>query len=321
MSTSSSHYASQLHDGFKEYRNRRFAREPSLFELRPAGGPVVFRRNHADKNILVPPSATDDVREQIMGAIPPRKRHRYFASMRSSQALAQSVFGTIQALNRLPLLSSIQSEDGRPAFGSTLDSSSLILEKSVEWLGEPRPTSIDAWISNSDYRVAVECKLAENAFGQCSRPHLTADDAAFEREYCDGNYTRQRGRAERCALTEIKVRYWDYLEALVGWRLDIDQQPCPLRKTYQLVRNALAASVQNGILDTARGHALIIYDQRNPTMWLGGYGAEQWKLATETLRNPGVLRRISWQAFIGQWPRDEVLDWLRKELSAKFGFT
>jgi hypothetical protein len=32
------------------------------------------------------------------------------------------------------------------------------------------------------------------------------------------------------------------------------------------------------------------------------------------LRVPGLLRRLSWQDFILQWPNDQVLDWLKEEL-------
>jgi hypothetical protein len=37
------------------------------------------------------------------------------------------------------------------------------------------------------------------------------------------------------------------------------------------------------------------------------------------LKVPDVLRRLSWQAFIAQWPKDEVLDWVKEELGAKYG--
>jgi hypothetical protein len=40
-------------------------------------------------------------------------------------------------------------------------------------------------------------------------------------------------------------------------------------------------------------------------------------LAYEALRTPGTLRRLSWQAFIAQWPSDAVLDWLKDQLVAK----
>ena len=39
---------------------------------------------------------------------------------------------------------------------------------------------------------------------------------------------------------------------------------------YQLVRNVLAATVRKDRVETASGHALIIYDERNPAFWPGG---------------------------------------------------
>src|SRR5882724_11933871 len=52
-------------------------------------------------------------RQRIIDLIAPAQRHSHFGSMQSSQALAQSVFGTITILNRLPLMSAIVAEDGR----------------------------------------------------------------------------------------------------------------------------------------------------------------------------------------------------------------
>jgi hypothetical protein len=241
--------------------------------------------------------------------------------MQSSQALAQSVFGTIAILNLLPLMSAIVAEDGLPAFGSNLDVSKLELEKAIQTLGEQRSrrTSIDVWFEGP-YRVAVECKLSEVDFGTCSRPRLKPHDPSYATQHCDGAYTRQRNRTARCPLTALGARYWDYTEELFGWSSETDHRPCPLASTYQLARNVLAVCVDEaGALDLKRGHALIVYDARNPSMALGGEGDRQWHAASEALRVPGVLRRLSWQAFIFQWPNDPVLGWLKQELAAKYG--
>jgi hypothetical protein len=48
-----------------------------------------------------------------------------------------------------------------------------------------------------------------------------------------------------CALTEIGVSYWDYLEPLLGWKSNTVHRLCPLKDTYQLVRNILAVSVMD----------------------------------------------------------------------------
>jgi len=77
--------------------------------------PPVLAEPYAQDNILVPP---DDRRRarQIRQAIDSRHRHRWFASLKSSQALSQSVFAALAAYNRLHLLSGLVSECGRPAF-------------------------------------------------------------------------------------------------------------------------------------------------------------------------------------------------------------
>lgn len=218
-------------------------------------------------------------------------------------------------------MSAIKAEDGQPAFYPTLNDFKLDFEKEIKTLGEQpqRATSVDVWFGGA-HRIAVECKLAEPEFGSCSRTRLKSTDKEFETQHCDENYMRQRGRSERCALTEIKVRYWKYLGDLFGWPPDVDHQPCPLDKTYQLVRNVLAACVRDsGALDTNTGHALIIYDQRNPAMGKDGVCDFQWRTAYEALQTRGALRRLSWQSFIAQWPSDAILDWLKKELGAKYG--
>jgi hypothetical protein len=318
--TSAKTYAAALRAAFRAYRLSRFAAHDHLFQQRPDGEALVFDREHVAANLLIPPFAAAQDRQRIIDLIAPAQRHRHFGSMRSSQALAQSVFGTIAILNRLPLISDVVAEDGRAAFGPELRASKVELEKEIQTLGEPRKTSVDVWVDGS-YRVAVECKLSEPEFGVCSRPRLRPVNPAYAMQYCDGTYTRQRGRTARCPLTTIGVRYWDYATGLFGWPSDTDHRPCPLVSTYQIVRNVLAVCVdETGSIDVQRGHALIIYDARNPTMLPGGEGDRQWRAASGALTVSALLRRLSWQAFISQWPSDSVLDWLRGELDAKYGF-
>jgi hypothetical protein len=229
------------------------------------------------------------------------------------------VFGIIKILNLLPLMSAIVAEDGREAFGPNLDESKLELEKVIQTLGEPSGTSIDVWFEGP-YRVAVECKLSEFEFGTCSRTRLQPHQASYATQHCDGSYTHQRDRTTRCSLTTRGVRYWSYTAELFGWPSDTDHRPCPLESTYQLMRNVLAVCVDEaGALDLKRGHTLVIYDARNPSMVSGGKGDRQWRAASEASRVPGLLRRLSWQAFISQWPNDPVLEWLKQELAAKYG--
>jgi hypothetical protein len=311
-------YITGLQRNFSKYRESRFAGLEDLFEDKSRA--VVFKPGQVENNILIPPCSANE-REYIVGKIPPSRRHKHFGSMQSSQALAQSVFGTIEVLNRLPLLSAVKSEDGLPAFGPTLSQAKLYFEKEMQTLGEKaqRATSVDVWFEGT-YCVAVECKLGESEFGTCSRARLKPTDKGFETQHCDGNFTRQRGRTERCALTEIKVRYWQYVGELFGWSSEIDHRPCPLNNTYQLARNVLAACVDDhGNLHTGRGHALVIYDQRNPAMAKDGTCDRSWRKAYEALQAPCVLRRLSWQGLIAQWPSDPILNWLKEKLSEKYG--
>jgi hypothetical protein len=316
-------YIAELQQNFGRYRQKRFAELDHMFEPHPEGGPVVFNREHVEQNLLIPqfPLCSLEEREQIVEKLPPARRHRFFASMRSSQALAQSVFGTIQVLKRLPLLSGIESEDGQLAFGPKVNHATLEFEKMVQTLGEVPPgvTQVDVWFEGA-YRVAVEVKLAECKFGTCSRPLLTKNDNHFEAQHCDGSYTLQRGRTERCALSEINIRYWEYVGEVFGWSSKIDHRWCPLNETFQLARNVLAVCVENhGKLNFDRGHTLIIYDQRNPAMADGGDCDRAWRTVYEALRCRSKLRRLSWQEFLGQWPSDPVLDWLKEKLGQKYG--
>jgi hypothetical protein len=66
-------YRNELHNTFKKYRASRFATHEQWFEDRPEPGPVVFTREHADDNLLVPPCSKME-RERIVGAIPRLKR-------------------------------------------------------------------------------------------------------------------------------------------------------------------------------------------------------------------------------------------------------
>ena len=94
------------------YADRRH--EGELDGGKREGRPPVFARSLASNNVLVP--ADRRKADDICAAIPTGKRHRWFPSMRSFQALAQSVFGAIRAFDRLDLLEDVIAECGRSAF-------------------------------------------------------------------------------------------------------------------------------------------------------------------------------------------------------------
>jgi hypothetical protein len=286
--------------------------------IREGDRPPVFGPTAVANNILYPPVADDIVKQDIRDTVPRGERHRYFGSMRSSQALAQSVFGGLIAIGKIGALHGLTCDTGHPAFPG--DTDRIRLEHSVDWLGEPRATSIDVWFEG-DHRTAVECKFTEADFGTCSRPRLREGrDQNFERDHCDGSYSRQRGRAARCSLTEIGVRYWDHSPSLFRWDSSNDLALCPLSDTYQLVRNVLAACVRpDRTVMPEDGHALVIYDERNPAFQRGGTADLQWHSAKSSLKHPDCLRRLSWQSLAAHLAKDGDLAWLVSGLADKYG--
>lgn len=306
---------------FWSYRRAAFAGDDYLFEPGAEGGvrPPVFRPEHAARNLIVPPRA-DDVAASIVSAIPPAARHRHFASMRSSQALAQSVFGALSALGRLDVLAGIEAEDGYPAFFAAADGFAMAFEQTVATLGElpGRETSVDVMLSGPA-RVAVEVKLAENGFGRCSRPDIKPEAANFTRDHCDGSYTRQRERATRCSLSERGIGYWRHVPQLFDWPAEVDHSPCPLDLTYQLARNVMAACVRaDGAIETQRAHALLVYDAQNPAFRPGGVADAQWWVAVRALCHPRLLRRVSWQRVAARLAEVGGLHWQVRALEEKY---
>ena len=263
----------------------------------------------------MPPQATQDIASRIVAAIPKVERHLWFASMASSQALSQSVFGGLEATGRLQALEGLDAEDGYPAFFGSFSGHRLKLEHAVTTLNEPRPTSLDAFLDGAT-RVAVEVKFTENEFGRCSRPRIPSRDARFEQDHCDGSYTRQRMRTRNCSLSERGIRYWDFVPELFAWDAGIEHRPCPLSAGYQLVRNVLAACVRaDGSIDTDNAHAVIVYDNRNPAFAAGGEANRQWWLVVTALRSPRVLRRVSWQSLAAHLRQFDDLDLAKRRSS------
>ena len=280
--------------------------------------PPVLSKSHASKGVLVPPD--DSMAQRIQAAISKHQRHRWFRSLKSSQAFGQSVFGAIRAFDRLDLLQDLPAECGRPAFFEDRPGLALEFEDEVDWLGEPRRTSVDVMARGPQRRVAIECKFTEPEFGTCSRPRLRPGDTNYFEQHCDGSYRTQRGRRERCALTQIGVRYWEYLPHLFGWAADRDHLPCPFGGVYQLARNALAAAVTpDGALEPARGHVLVVYDARNPEFLADGNADRQWRSATAACRVPGLLRRLSWQRLVGAVAPAPELTYLIDGIRTKYG--
>ena len=79
-------YLDSLYATQWEYRDRVFPQEGHLFRPDQARlNPPVFLKDHADRNVLVPP---DPALAEVVLAFIPAGRQKWFGSMRSSQALA-----------------------------------------------------------------------------------------------------------------------------------------------------------------------------------------------------------------------------------------
>ena len=316
-----SSYSKQIVQTLWEYQAKCFPRTMRYFDRSSSSEsrPPVFKPSSAGSNVLVPPNPESDYNSQLLGTIPERQRHRWFRSMKSSQALAQSVFGNLLVSGSIDCLRQLQDDDGFPFFGrENISRSNFCMEFQVDFLGEPRKTSLDAFIGG-EYQVAIECKLTENDVGTCSRPKLRPKEPTYNAEYCDGTYWRQRRRKNRCSLSEIGVLYWNYIPSLFRWDSNIDINPCPLNKNYQLVRNILAAcykSPEN--VSPKNGHALLVFDERNPSC-TSGKVFQACSQTRNALRDQGNLRQVSWQRVARHMKKLGVLDWLTGQLNAKYG--
>jgi len=282
--------------------------------------PPVFIERHARKNVITNPDASQSEIDHLFGMMLDGERHTHFRSMNNSQALAQSVFGNLVVYGYLNILTELEDETGLPLFGEAqIAPENFHMEYRIKHLGERRATSLDYFVS-SEYRVAIECKFTEQEFGPCSRPRLRPSASNYETGYCDGNYYVQRGRKNRCSLTESGVLYWKYIPDLFVWRNDTDIFPCSLNKNYQLVRNVLAACVDvDGFVSENNGHVVVIYDERNPAFQTGDKALSSYIETHTALKTSAILRMCSWQRIIERLRNQDILPWLTEKLRQKYG--
>jgi hypothetical protein len=311
-------YKADLNRRYWEYQKSRFPvlERPFAQDERPP----VFITRESWRNIIINPDASEVEVDKLLALVPEGEKHKWYRSMNSSQALAQSVLGNLAIHDSLHTLSELKDDDGLGLFGKAhISSKNFEMEYKVKYLGEPRSTSLDGYISG-DYRVAIECKFTEAEVGTCSRPRLKPSASNYKHEHCNGNYSFQRGRKERCSLTEIDVQYWRYVPKLFKWKVDSDISPCPLHKNYQLVRNILAVGVKpDGSTSLNDGHALLIYDERNPAFQKNGVGLITYMETKEALQEPTMLRKCSWQRIARLLREKDVLPWLTENLRLKYG--
>jgi len=278
-------YKKSLEQGFWQYWNGKkssVAFSADMLDSEHGVGRLpVFKKEFADRNILMKPDANEEDKRRLVNLIPDRKRHKWFRSMSSSQALALSFFGNLVIYSQLDWLRDLRDNDGKAIFGTAdLSASNFSMEHEVGTLNEPRPTSLDFYISGR-YRVAIECKL-----------------------------------------TEIGVRYWDYVPALFKWSADRDYDVCPLKNNYQLVRNVLSACVrEDGVASPSNGHAVLVYDERNPAFAESGKGAKAFRLTQEVLHESQNLRKVSWQRMCSFMKENKKLSWLTEAIADKYGIS
>ena len=285
------------------------------------GRPPVFLPRESWRNIIANPDADQDEITVLLDMVPKSEQHKWYRSMNSSQALTQSVFGNLKLANSLNILSELKDDEVLDLFADAdLSSENLSLEHKVDYLGEPRPTSIDVFISGS-YQIAIECKFTEVEIWTCSRPRLRLVDGYYQSQFCNGTYSFQRGRSKRCSLSELGIKYWDYVPNFFNWENDRDLNPCPLNKNYQLVRNIQAAGVKpDGKASSLNGHVVMIYDERNPAFQPGGKGFSAYSETKNSLIEPKMLRKCSWQKIINLLREKNVLSWQTEQLNLKYGF-
>ncbi len=315
-------YKENLVNRYWNYQKIVFPKVEDYFErsFQPDGRPPVFLKRTEQMNVLLNPDANVEEIHRILNLIPIYERHRWFRSMNSSQALAQSVLGNLMIYDRLQSLSELSDEFGEPLFGdANISLENFSMEYKVDYLKEPRRTSVDGFISG-DYQVAIECKFTEPEVGPCSRPKLTKQSSNYETDFCNGTYTYQKNRNERCSLSKRGILYWKYVPLLFKWQNDRDLTPCPLHKNYQLVRNILAACIRpDGALLPEKGHVVLIYDKRNPAFKRGGEGFVAFEETRGALQTPNLLKKCSWQRIIRHLRNKNYLSWLTEQLELKYG--
>lgn len=316
-------YKDELVNRYWAYQQLFFTEVEDYFErpFAPDGRPPVFLNHQAWHNVISKPDTSQaEIKQLLALLLPVRERHKWFRSMNSSQALAQSVLGNLAIYNHLPCLNELNDDEGEPLLGKAqVSPENFVMEYKVNHLSEPRCTSLDGFISGA-YQVAIECKFTEAEVGACSRPSLRQADSNYNTDWCDGSFTRQRGRQERCSLTEIGVLYWKYVPELFEWQNDINLKPCPLHKNYQLVRNILAACIRpDGTISPESGHVVLIYDERNPSFQTGGDGFSAFIQTRQALKVAGLLKKCSWQRIVRHLKKKAILHWLTEQLELKYG--
>jgi len=127
-------YKAELNRRYWEYQQSHFPDWQRFFErpYAPDGRPPVFLTREAWRNVPVSPQAGQPVRYRLLAQIPKPYRHKWFRSMNSSQALAQSVLGNLAIYGLLPCLTELQADEGEPLLGKAhVSSHGFAMESSL----------------------------------------------------------------------------------------------------------------------------------------------------------------------------------------------
>src|SRR5215207_836493 len=130
-------YRQELVDRYWEYQERFFPEVEEHFDQPNAhnGRPPVFLRPQAHHNVIVNPDAAPGERDRLFALLPTPERHKWFGSMNSSQALAQSVLGNLAIYGHLGCLVELADDEGESLFGKAhLSSENFSMEHKVSHL-------------------------------------------------------------------------------------------------------------------------------------------------------------------------------------------
>ena len=143
---------------FKSYREKYFSKQDGLFH---DDYTHVFKKNQANFNLFNPQQGV---------YIPVKRRHRWFHSMFSSQALTVSVFGAIMQREDLHLLNDVRDDEGEPLLRFVLDGKPEF-DYPVQTLNEPTPTRVDLFLPGKNGNIFLPVpRLFGTLFPRQSRP-------------------------------------------------------------------------------------------------------------------------------------------------------
>lgn len=274
-------YLDGLRSTFREYLQGRFP--PEVIDPKSGGG-LVLAKGQDHLNLVVP---------ELGFFIPPERRHHWFRSLTSSQALALSVLGTLAKRGDLGILGRLCCDDTANLLESDETFWFFCFAFTPWWLEQgKRKSQIDLYLASDTRRIAVECKFTETDIGICDP---SGNGTAFSA------YSSLPGNKICNRVKYNGAKYWRYWPEISNFPFpESCPNHCPLYKTYQLARNVMAAAVDpvDQTVDN-RGTALLLYDARNPTFKATQGAPDILHSTQELLRDPSLLRSASWQSLAG----------------------